>query len=87
MGEAYRTWIILPYQSTVCARDVTCFFIYQDVKTKASNLGGIWLSYNESVSFFYFFLLKKIQPQIVLNIVLIFRAISASMFLLSLFLI
>ena len=30
---------LLPYQSTVFARDATCFLIYQDVKTKASNLG------------------------------------------------
>ena len=70
----YRTWIILPYQSTVCARDAKCFLIYQDVKTKASNLGGVWL-YEESVSFFIFlfFLLRKFQPQIVLILFLFFE--------------
>ena len=38
MGEAYRTRIILLYQSTVCMRGATCFLIRQDVKAKASNL-------------------------------------------------
>ena len=38
MGEAYRTWIILLHQSTVCMRGATCFLIHQDVKAKASNL-------------------------------------------------
>ena len=38
MGEAYRTWIILLHQSTVCMLGATCFLIHQDVKAKASNL-------------------------------------------------
>ena len=38
MGEAYRTWIILLHQSTVCMRGATCFLIHQDFKAKASNL-------------------------------------------------
>ena len=44
MGEAYRTWIILLYQSTVCMRGPTCFLIHQDVKAKASNLWSLALA-------------------------------------------
>ena len=34
MGEAYRTWIILLYQSTQLHAGATCFLIHQDVKVK-----------------------------------------------------
>ena len=58
MGKAYRTWIILLYQST-------------ETLALHCHLGLMFVC------------CKKFQPQIVL----IFRAISASMFLISLFLI
>ena len=34
MDEAYRTWIILLYQSTQLHAGATCFLIHQDVKVK-----------------------------------------------------
>ena len=43
MGEAYRTWIILLHQSTLCMRGATCFLIHQDVKAKGNNLRRVWL--------------------------------------------
>ena len=49
MGEAYRTWIILLHQSTVCMRGATCFLIHQDVKAKASNLRRVWLKFSKKV--------------------------------------
>ena len=73
MSEAYRTWtMILPYQSIVCARDATCFLIYQDVRTKASNLDGVWhVPLFISYSFlFYFFILFFYQKNFSLRLFL-----------------
>ena len=93
MGESYRTWIILPYQKkqrmyskdpefwkknrqyyTVVA--VLCLFV-------AVHVPFIYYLF----LFIFYIFTKKISVSDCSYIVLIFRAISASVFILSLFLI
>ena len=76
----------IPYQSTVCARDATRFLISIKISNrKQASLGEF--GFTKSVSFSILIFLLKKSASDCLYIVLIFRAISASMFLLSLFLI